>query len=92
MPDINYKFNRIIKFLADMKTEVLASNPTDMHGNCGYLAAAMYLDEAIQTMLFQQTKIADLERQLEIERQENTEYYNRFGDLEGGEEDERNIT
>lgn len=73
----------LVRFLASLKEETLRDGKDGrMIGNCGYLAAATYLDNSIGTLLEQQTRIEDLERRLNAELEENREYRRLAGDLE----------
>lgn len=73
----------LVRFLASLKEETLRDGKGGrMIGNCGYLAAATYLDNSIGTLLEQQTRIEDLESRLNAEMEENREYHRLAGDLE----------
>ena len=82
----NYAPNRmatLVRFLASLKEETLRDGKDGrMIGNCGYLAAAEYIDLCVTTLLEQQTRIEGLESRLNAELEENREYRRLAGDLE----------
>lgn len=77
------RMERLVRFLVNLKADVLAAGKDGrLIGGCGYLAAARRIDECVDALLTQQTRIEDLENKLKLEREENSEYHRLVGDLE----------
>lgn len=74
-----------IGFLARLKSEIVVDakeQPAKFWGGCGYIAAMMNIDDVINSLMKQQTRIEDLEQLLKVEEEENSEYHRLCGNLE----------
>lgn len=58
----------MLVYLSNLKNEILRSKDECNRLATGYLVSAHYIDKAINTIMGQQTEIASLESELEIER------------------------
>ena len=68
-----------IAWLCNLKNVLIKSKGKSVGIDTGYLASTSYIDRIIKTLIEQQTRIADLENQLEIER----DYSSAWGDFFG---------
>ena len=83
------RIGRIVCFLTDVKAEIcLEKGVNGFVGGCGYIAAMGLFDRAIEMLLQQQTKIENLENLLEIEKEENARYHEKYGEIDWNENDE----
>ena len=69
----------VLCFLCDLKGKILEAKGEDVKIDTGFLACASYIDRAINTLMYQQTQIAELRSQLEIEKN----YASAWGDFFG---------
>lgn len=68
-----------LSWLCDLKKEIIESKGEPFKLDSGYLACCSYVDRIIKTLVTQQTVIAELRSQLEIER----DYSSAWGDFFG---------
>lgn len=75
-----------IGFLSRVKSELLekaVEKPLETSlGNCGYMAAARYLDEVIIRLTLMETDIRALNNRIGYMEQELSEYQSAFGDID----------
>ena len=69
----------VLCYLCNLKGKILEAKGEDVKIDTGYLASASYIDRAINTLMYQQTQIAELRSQLEIEK----DYASAWGDFFG---------
>lgn len=82
MPD-REKSNEVhslaVAWLCTLKNELIKTKGKCFGINTGYLASTHYIDQIIETLMKQQSKIAELENQLEITK----DYASAWGDFFG---------
>ena len=69
----------ILCWLCNLKNKILETNGADVKIDTGFIASASYIDKAINTLMWQQTMIADLQSRLKIEK----DYASAWGDFYG---------
>lgn len=69
----------VLCFLCDLKGKILEAKGEEIKIETGYIACADYIDKAINTLMYQQTQIAELRSQLKIEK----DYSSAWGDFFG---------
>lgn len=75
----NEVYGLMICYLCNLKNKILETKGEEVKIDTGYLASASYIDRAINTIMRQQTMIAELQSNLEIEK----EYSSAWGDFFG---------
>ena len=75
----NEVYGLAISWLCNLKNDIINTKGKCYGINTGYLASARYIDKIIETIMKQQTRIASLEKQLEIAK----DYASDWGDFFG---------
>lgn len=79
MRDDEEIYSLSLSWLCDLKQKIIVSKGGPLKMSSGYMACCSYIDRIIKTMITQQTVIAELRSQLEIER----DYSSAWGDFCG---------
>ena len=75
----NEVYSLAVAWLCTLKNVLLKTKGEGFEIDTGYLASAHYIDRIIETLMKQQSKIAELESQLEIAK----DYASAWGDFFG---------
>lgn len=77
--DNNDVYGLAVSWLCSLKNALIKTKGEGFGISTGYLASTLYIDKIINTLMEQQTRIANLENQLEIAK----DYASAWGDFFG---------
>ena len=75
----NMVSGRAVSWLCTLKNDLIKTKGEGYETGTGYLVSTSYIDLIINTLMEQQSMIAELESQLEIERDYSSEWGDFFG-------------
>ena len=75
----NEVYGLAVSWLCNLKNALIKTKGEGFGINTGYLASAKYIDKIIETLMKQQSRIADIENQLEIVKNYASAWGNFFG-------------